>query len=670
MKKSIKSLFNFLFIALIMTSCDLNGLIGGNNAELFEKYETATELVCREISSVDGKSLVDKSTYFEVINDEIYGYSEYTINNTNISKEISNVKEYIDGEDICFSYNNSFAETKLESNSVINFIGLDSIFKSAKKKPISNSIISGQIDASNCIGLVKSFLMNTGNFKDNPSNFTFNSTISYSIFINEQDNSIELINLDLSSCAKLKNSSVSEFKTFIEFDLNTDVSGIIASNPYPTDKGNSDISKEKNIKEKGLEFIKDCYEDVRYVNNDLYFYTNTIVSPKLSFTYKSSNPNVIGDDGKYYEVDKDVAVTITVTLLYSSKEYNNYSFSFLAIPVVESSGELGTIANPLYKGRKEINNVEIHFIEMHQQYGDSVYIKAGDFDMLIDAGQVNDGGYVNDVLRRNVSDGKLECVIATHAHGDHIGGMLTALSTIKNITYAVDYGYQRSDYSVVQSVRNKFEQAEKYAPITDCINGLNGAKKVLYITKDFYITFLETGYYEEPSVIINNSDFNFNLTSVALILTFKNQNYYFAGDLETEAENRLVNNNQVFKVDLAKASHHGSSTSNSNNILKVLKPSAIVVTTALVKRGDEKNNAASQYHPNGNVLSRMLGYSKVYVNFTTGTLKVTCDGNNEMNFAGEGPVSPYYMYGSAVTGEENMEFRYTKYAQQYYRKYI
>ncbi len=668
MKKSIKKLLDFLFVALVMTSCDLNGLIGGNNTELFKKYEVAEKLVYREVASVDGNSLVDKTTYFEIINDEIYGYSEFSINQTNMSKEMKSIKEYIYGENIGFSYENSFEEINFKSDGIISFIGLDSMFISAKKKSINNNVISGQIDASICEGLVKSLLINTGNFKDNPSNFTFNSKIAYSIYINEQENIIELINLDLSSCAKLKDN-IAEFKVSIELDLDTDVSEVIASNPYPTDKGNSDSSKEKNIKEKGLEFIKDCYEDVEYVNNDLYFYKNTIISPKLSFTYKSSNPSVIGDDGKYYEVDKDISVTITVTLLYLSKEYNTYSFSFKAIPVEHYNGELGTESNPLYKGRKEINNIEIYFIEMNQQYGDSIYIKAGDFDMLIDAGQVSDGGYVNDVLRRNVSDGKLECVIATHAHSDHIGGMMTALSTIKSITYAVDYGYQRSDYAVVDSVRNRFKQAEKYAPITDCIKSINGARKKIYIAKDFYITFLETGYYEEPSVDLNNNN-NYNLTSVAFILTYKNQNYYFAGDLEKEGETNLVNKNEVYKVDLVKASHHGSSTSNSNKILNVLKPSAIVVSTALVDRGDEKSNAASQPHPNGKILSSMLSYSKVYVNFTTGTLKVTCDGNSNMVFSGEGPKAPYYLYGRAITGEENKEFRYTNYAQKYYSQYI
>ena len=96
----------------------------------------------------------------------------------------------------------------------------------------------------------------------------------------------------------------------------------------------------------------------------------------------------------------------------------------------------------------------------------------------------------------------------------------------------------------------------------------------------------------------------------------------------------------------------------------------MVVCTALIDRGSETKNASSQYHPNGKVLSRMLNYSKVYVNFTTGTLEVTCDGNNDMIARGMGLTSPYYLNKKAVTGEENLEFRYTKYAKQYYSQYI
>ena len=195
-------------------------------------------------------------------------------------------------------------------------------------------------------------------------------------------------------------------------------------------------------------------------------------------------------------MQEDTEINLKVELYYLNELFDTENFTFLAVPKTSGTGDLGSQTNMLYKGRKEIDNVNIYFIEMHKQYGVSVYVQAGDFDMLLDAGAPEDGGYVNDFLRRHISDGRLELVVASHPHSDHMGGMNTALSTIKNITYAVDYGCIR-DYSAVSSTRARFKQADKYSPVIDCVNNRNGARKVLYITNDMYVTFLNTGYYEE-----------------------------------------------------------------------------------------------------------------------------------------------------------------------------
>ena len=70
-------------------------------------------------------------------------------------------------------------------------------------------------------------------------------------------------------------------------------------------------------------------------------------------------------------------------------------------------------------------NLSFHFMELGNKYtGDCTYIKAGDIDILIDAGSRYDSAstianYIDDY----VTDGKIEYVIATHAHEDHIGAV-------------------------------------------------------------------------------------------------------------------------------------------------------------------------------------------------------------------------------------------------------
>ncbi len=72
-------------------------------------------------------------------------------------------------------------------------------------------------------------------------------------------------------------------------------------------------------------------------------------------------------------------------------------------------------------------NVSIHFLELGNIYtGDSVYVRRpGETDILIDAGsRQSSAGTITKYLNNYVTDGKLEYVIATHAHQDHIAGFI------------------------------------------------------------------------------------------------------------------------------------------------------------------------------------------------------------------------------------------------------
>ena len=89
--------------------------------------------------------------------------------------------------------------------------------------------------------------------------------------------------------------------------------------------------------------------------------------------------------------------------------------------------------------------VSIHFIDRQEQYsGDSVYVKVGDNDILIDAGARKGSAqaietYLEDSSRSDyVSDNKLEYVITTHAHQDHIAGMMGTSKTGILYRYKVD----------------------------------------------------------------------------------------------------------------------------------------------------------------------------------------------------------------------------------------
>ena len=69
-------------------------------------------------------------------------------------------------------------------------------------------------------------------------------------------------------------------------------------------------------------------------------------------------------------------------------------------------------------------DLSIHFMELGNEYaGDSVYIKAGETDILIDAGsRASSTDTTSEYIDQYCTDGVLEYVIATHADQDHIAG--------------------------------------------------------------------------------------------------------------------------------------------------------------------------------------------------------------------------------------------------------
>ena len=70
--------------------------------------------------------------------------------------------------------------------------------------------------------------------------------------------------------------------------------------------------------------------------------------------------------------------------------------------------------------------MDINFLELGNKYtGDSTFIKAGDVDILIDAGsRQNSATTIANFIDNYCTDGVLEYVIATHAHQDHIAGFV------------------------------------------------------------------------------------------------------------------------------------------------------------------------------------------------------------------------------------------------------
>ncbi len=658
MNKKNKCVYFIVLFCFVMQSCNTNQFDSKKINEIINDYNNINSAEVNITTFVNNQTAATSVINLLKKENDIFSYSQincyknYFITNDRTIEEYSkNNDRYVVTNQNKFNYNLQL------NNSLTDYLGIKELFNDVSNNKKTNNVIN----TSNIKGLIRYYLLSIGKYDMSIDKY-IDTSVSYNIDFDFSNMLVKTINVDFVNVSKLIDTSILSTELSITLQKK-DVTEVINSNQF--NDNNSNVSNIEEIKKSGIKYIKECYGNIKYISDDLYLYEDTMLSTRMKFKYFSSNTNVLTNTGKYLNVQEDTEINLKVELYYLNELFDTENFTFLAVSKTSGTGDLGSQTNMLYKGRKEIDNVNIYFIEMHKQYGVSVYVQAGDFDMLLDAGAPEDGGYVNDFLRRHISDGRLELVVASHPHSDHMGGMNTALSTIKNITYAVDYGCVRN-YSAVSTTRNRFKQADKYSPVIDCVNNRNGARKVLYITNDMYVTFLNTGYYEEEDKDVSSyGGHEINNTSVALILTYKNQNFFFAGDLENNAQKSLLNNENISKVDVLSSCHHGSGNANGTPLLSKARPDVSVISAALINRGSKTNNAAKQDHPAQTALDNLTKYSnKVYCNFTTGTLKVTLNGGEDVK--GLGLTTPYYLDGVAVTGEENLEFKYTKYAKKYY----
>ena len=264
---------------------------------------------------------------------------------------------------------------------------------------------------------------------------------------------------------------------------------------------------------------------------------------------------------------------------------------------------------------KIYDDFQIHFLELGNIYaGDSIYIKAGEADILIDAGSRSGSkDTIKNYINQYCEDGKLEYVIATHAHQDHIA----AFGCNEGIYYSYDIG-TIIDFPLTNSTTatyRKYLEARDYAvskgatrySALECYNNLNGAKSTYTFKENMTMDILYNTYYEEETN--NENDY-----SVCVLFKYGQNKFLLTGDLEEDGEKFLATKHaeDIKDCDLFKAGHHGSYTASTDDLLDVVKPRMSVVTCVCgsTEYTSNKNNT----FPSQNYIDRISEHTdQVYV---------------------------------------------------------
>ena len=287
-------------------------------------------------------------------------------------------------------------------------------------------------------------------------------------------------------------------------------------------------------------------------------------------------------------------IVIVVILLFGNKlSMDNIETMFSNISENVVAQESPDINTNVVEGQ----DVVVKFFDVGQ--ADSIFVQSAGVNMLIDAGTNNMGNTVVQNLK-DLGITKIDYLVGTHPHEDHIGGMD---DVINNFEIGTIY------MPKVQTNTKTFED------VLDAISN-----------KGLTITTPEVGYVFEvgntkcevmcAGTGTTEENSNLNLSSIVIRMVYGEESFLFMGDAEEKNES----SRQWSQTTVLKVGHHGSDTSSSESFLNQVKPEISVISVGI-------NNTYG--HPKKTTLDKLnaLGTS-IYRTDQNGTITITCDGTN------------------------------------------
>lgn len=218
-----------------------------------------------------------------------------------------------------------------------------------------------------------------------------------------------------------------------------------------------------------------------------------------------------------------------------------------------------------------------YFMDVGQ--GDSTLFINNGHSVLIDSGEEEYADLVKRHCELLFID-KFDCIIVSHPHSDHAGGMAEIVRDIG------------ADNIIIPDINPE------------------------YITSSFYMDFLDAAaesganvYYAYPGDVYTFGDMTFtviapyetgkdlNNDSVVVLAEYEDISVLMTGDTEESVEKQIIENFPDLHCNVLKVGHHGSKTSSCAEFLDTVKPTDCVISVG----------AKNKYsHPNKETLDALL----------------------------------------------------------------
>ena len=241
--------------------------------------------------------------------------------------------------------------------------------------------------------------------------------------------------------------------------------------------------------------------------------------------------------------------------------------------------------------------LKVHYLDVGQ--GDSIFVELPNNEtMLIDAAESYQSENIINYLK-NLNYQKIDYVIGTHPHTDHIGGL-------KNIINTFEIG--KIYMPKVVSTTKTYESL--LMAIKDKNLKINTAKAGTSI--------IDTDALKINILAPNNSIYTeLNNYSVVTKISYGSTKFLFMGDAEKLSENEIKEN---VTADVIKIGHHGSNTSSSIDFIKKVNAKYGIISVGLNNKYNlPKEETITNWENSG---------TKIYLTSTNGTIRASSDGTN------------------------------------------